>query len=122
MNDMNGILRNPDGPAPQNSTSNDVSNEIDKTITQNKGENQNNIACHGTSNDSNYMNGLLDKPRENSTCNNVPNDNTTNKPTLPPYVYRLGHSDRFACKFCSIRDDKWGMVKHHHPEAAGKKQ
>ncbi|MGB6529674.1 MAG: hypothetical protein WBF33_16320, partial [Candidatus Nitrosopolaris sp.] len=36
---------------------------------------------------------------------------------LPPYIYRLGHSDKFACKLCRIRDDKWGMAKHFHEES-----
>jgi hypothetical protein len=71
MNGMNGILHNPDGPAPQNITSNDVSNEI-------------------------------------------VNNSTTN-PILPPYVYRLGRSDRFAYRLCNIRDDTWGMVRSDKP-------
>jgi len=103
LNGMNGNLRNYDGPVSQNLTSNDVS-EIDKTTTQNNDE------CHGTP--------FLDKPSENSACNNVPNDKD---PKLPPYVYRLGHSDRFACKLCNIRDDKWGMMNHYHPKEEGKK-
>jgi hypothetical protein len=27
-------------------------------------------------------------------------------------IYRLGHSDKWACKNCNLRDDKWGMIKH----------
>jgi len=87
LNGMNGILRNSDELVPQNLRSNDVSKEIDKTTTQNKRSNQNNDACHGTPNDSNDLNGILDKLRENSTCNNVPNDkDTITNPKLPPYV------------------------------------
>ena len=41
---------------------------------------------------------------------------STVEPTLPSYVYRLGHSDKFACRQCRIRDDKWGMAKHFHAE------
>jgi hypothetical protein len=29
-----------------------------------------------------------------------------------PNIYRLGHTDRFACKNCSIVDDRWFMEKH----------
>jgi hypothetical protein len=77
-NDTNGILRNPDGPAPENITSDDVPNEI-------------------------------------------VNNSSTTSPILPPYVYRLENSDRFACTLCNIRDDKWGMINHYHPEGEGKK-
>jgi hypothetical protein len=71
-------LRNPDGPAPENITSDDVPNEI-------------------------------------------VNNSSTTSPILPPYVYRLGNSDKFACRLCNIRDDKWGMINHYHPEGEGKK-
>ncbi len=38
-----------------------------------------------------------------------------NEPILPSYVYRSGlHSDRFACRYCKVADDKWGMAKHFH--------
>jgi hypothetical protein len=53
---------------------------------------------------------------------NTNNDVSRDNPILPAYVYRLGHSDRFACKYCNIRDDKWGMIKHYHPEVEGGKQ
>jgi hypothetical protein len=32
---------------------------------------------------------------------------------LPDSIYRLGHSDRWACNSCKLRDDKWGMMKHY---------
>jgi hypothetical protein len=32
---------------------------------------------------------------------------------IPDSIYRLGHSDKWACKNCNIRDDKWYMIKHH---------
>jgi hypothetical protein len=31
---------------------------------------------------------------------------------IPDSIYRLGHSDKWACKNCNLRDDKWCMVKH----------
>ncbi|HEY9385928.1 MAG TPA: hypothetical protein VIP70_02730, partial [Nitrososphaeraceae archaeon] len=31
---------------------------------------------------------------------------------IQPNIYRLGHTDRFACKNCSIVDDRWFMEKH----------
>ena len=88
-----------------------------------RGDGPINDAHDKTSNGLNDTNGILHKPPENSTCNNVPNDkNTITNAKLPPYVYRLGHSDRFACNLCSLKDDKWGMIKHYHPEGEGKKQ
>ena len=58
----------------------------------------NNDAGHGPSNDPNDMNGILHKPSHNTTCNGISNEvvNNTTNPKLPAYVYRLGHSDRFA--------------------------
>jgi hypothetical protein len=50
----------------------------------------------------------------------VGGDDTTydDEPILPSYVHRLGRSDKFRCDLCSVRDDKWGMIKHYH-DAAG---
>ncbi len=31
---------------------------------------------------------------------------------IPDSIYRLGHSDKWACENCNIRDDKWCMIKH----------
>jgi hypothetical protein len=31
---------------------------------------------------------------------------------IPASIYRLGHSDRWACKDCNIRGDKWFMLTH----------
>ena len=69
------------------------------------------------------LNNAHDAAHRN-TNNDVSNeiDNNTTNPILPAYVYRLGHSDRFACKYCNIRDDKWGMIKHYHPEVERDKQ
>jgi hypothetical protein len=36
---------------------------------------------------------------------------------IPDGVYRIGRT--FGCKFCNIKDDKWGMAKH---ECSGKKK
>jgi hypothetical protein len=95
-------------------TNNDISNVIDNVTTRSENNDD-----HESSNDMSGTNGILHKPPENSACSKVPNDKNTTNPKLPPYVYRLGHSDRFACKLCNIRDDKWGMIKHYHPEGEG---
>jgi hypothetical protein len=31
---------------------------------------------------------------------------------IPNSIYRLGHSDKWACKNCNVKDDKWFMLKH----------
>jgi hypothetical protein len=31
---------------------------------------------------------------------------------VPDSIYRLGHSDKWACKNCNMKDDKWCMLKH----------
>jgi len=31
---------------------------------------------------------------------------------IPNSIYRLGHSDRWACKNCSVKGDKWFMLTH----------
>jgi hypothetical protein len=31
---------------------------------------------------------------------------------IPDSIYRLGNSDKFACKDCRLKDDKWGMIRH----------
>jgi hypothetical protein len=119
MNGMNGILRNFDGPTPQNIASNDVSNEMDKAATRSKDESENNEANNVTPNDSNDMNGILhnsaDPVVQNTTNIDVLNE-IDNNPTLSSYGYRLGRFDRFAYKYCSIIDDKWGMINHYYPE------
>jgi hypothetical protein len=77
-------------------------------------------------NDMNDTSGILHNPSEsvpqNTTSNDTSGDmaNHTTNPKLPPYVFRLGNSDKFACKYCKIRDDKWGMIEHYHAEAEGK--
>jgi hypothetical protein len=115
-NDTNGILHNADRPAPQNI----VSNEMDKATTLSKDESENNEANNGTPNDMNDANGILHNSVEVQNTNGVVGGSSdTTNPKLLPYVVRLGHSDRFACKYCSIRDDKWGMIKHYHAEGEG---
>jgi hypothetical protein len=84
-------------------------------------------SVEGTSKDVNDTNGILHNPHEaddQNTNNDISKeiDNNATNPILPAYVYRLGYSDRFACKYCNIRDDKWGMIKHYHPEEEGEKQ
>jgi hypothetical protein len=79
------------------------------------------------SNGMNGMNGILHNPDvpapQNITSNEVSNKTdkaTTDNPKLPEYVYRLGHSDRFACRLCNVIDDRWGMEKHYHAEGKRK--
>ena len=117
-NGTDGISHKP----PENTGNKDVSSKIEAN-TRSKGENQNSDACHGTPNGMNGMNGILHNPDgpapqniSNDISNEIVNNSNSTNPKLPPYVYRLGHSDRFACKLCNIRDDKWGMIKHYHPE------
>jgi hypothetical protein len=31
---------------------------------------------------------------------------------VPATIYRLGHSDTWACKDCNIKGDKWFMLTH----------
>jgi hypothetical protein len=31
---------------------------------------------------------------------------------IPDSIYRLGHSDLFACKSCKVKGDKWFMLTH----------
>jgi hypothetical protein len=78
------------------------------------------------SNDMNDTSCILHNPSEsvpqNTTSNDISGDtaNHITNPKLPPYVFRLGSSDKFACKYCNIRDDKWGMIGHYHAEEEGK--
>jgi hypothetical protein len=75
-----------------------------------------------TSKSVNTTNAILHIPHEAAHENTDMSNEIDNNPILPAYVYRLGHSDRFGCKYCIIRDDKWGMTKHYHPEVEGSKQ
>jgi hypothetical protein len=43
---------------------------------------------------------------------NIVSDDLDGEVVIPDSIYRLGHSDKWACKNCNIRDDKWCMVKH----------
>jgi hypothetical protein len=100
------------------------SNQSRHTADRRGSESQNGNDANGsTSNDLNDTNGILhnsaDPVVQNTTNNDVSNE-TDNNPILPRYVYRLGRSDRFACKYCSIVDDKWGMIKHYHAEGSRK--
>lgn len=62
-------------------------------------------------------NDMNDVP-QNTTTNDISGDtaNHITNPKLAPYVFRLGSSDKFACKYCKITDDKWGMKQHYHAE------
>ncbi|MFZ0512662.1 MAG: hypothetical protein WAM14_13730 [Candidatus Nitrosopolaris sp.] len=59
----------------------------------------------GTSNGLNCTNGIshnsADPVVQNTASSDVSNetvDDDTANPILPPYVYRIGHSDKFGCK------------------------
>ena len=43
----------------------------------------------------------------------IEESSTREQQKLPDSIYRLGHSDKWACKYCNLRDDKWGMIKHY---------
>jgi hypothetical protein len=50
------------------------------------------------------------------TLENKPAPITANNPvfiTTGQSIYRLGHSDIFACHNCKQRGDKWFMINHH---------
>jgi hypothetical protein len=34
------------------------------------------------------------------------------RPEVVKAIYRLGHSDLFACKNCNVKGDKWFMLEH----------
>ena len=38
-------------------------------------------------------------------------DIINNGVVIPDSIYRLGHSDRWACKNCNTKGDKWFMLK-----------
>jgi hypothetical protein len=40
------------------------------------------------------------------------NDVSNAEIVIPDSVYRLGHSDLFACKSCKVKGDKWFMLTH----------
>ena len=46
---------------------------------------------------------------ENSFNQNDPHDAEI---AIPDSVYRIGHSDLFACKSCKVKGDKWFMLTH----------
>ena len=39
-------------------------------------------------------------------------DVDNNSPTLAQNIYRLGHSDMWACTNCNLKGDKWYMQQH----------
>jgi hypothetical protein len=43
---------------------------------------------------------------------NIASDDLDGEVAIPDSIYRLGHSDKWACKNCSLKDDKWGMIRH----------
>jgi hypothetical protein len=71
----------------------------------------NSEANNGTPNDSNDMNGILHNSVE-PTVQNIENNEIVSSNTL-------GHSDRFACKYRNIIDEKWGMIKSYHADVGG---
>jgi hypothetical protein len=48
--------------------------------------------------------------QENKTSTN--GDAGMEKSMFPEGVYRIGMTDTIGCKFCNVKDDKWGMAKH----------
>ena len=53
------------------------------------------------------------KPEETENKTSANGDITgMEKFIIPEGVYRIGRTDRFGCKFCNVKDDKWGIAKH----------
>lgn len=42
----------------------------------------------------------------------IEESSTLEQQKVPGTVYRLGHSDLFACKDCKVKGDKWFMLTH----------
>ena len=42
----------------------------------------------------------------------LPSPNEAIEQQIPNSIYRLGHSDLFACKSCKVKGDKWFMLTH----------
>jgi hypothetical protein len=52
------------------------------------------------------------KPSEGSDLQVIEGSSAVEQHKVPDLIYRLGHSDKWTCKNCNIRDDKWCMLKH----------
>lgn len=57
---------------------------------------------------------ISDQNPEETENKTSPNGDITGieKFILPDGVYRIGRTDKFGCKFCNVKDDRWGMAKH----------
>lgn len=100
INDTNGILH----------TSQDSTKENQNDMSLSKPEpNSKNFKCFYCSDgcfesDSERQNHIYIKhPGKSLTNNNIVSGST---------IYRLGHSDVFACKNCKQSGDKWYMLTH----------
>jgi hypothetical protein len=51
----------------------------------------------------------------------IEESSTLEQQKVPATIYRLGHSDRWACKDCNIKGDKWFMLTHPQYCKAGNK-
>jgi hypothetical protein len=60
----------------------------------------------------NNVNILQENSTKNSSTSLEPSVLSVPSVITQSNIYRLGHTDRFACKNCSIVDDKWFMQKH----------
>jgi hypothetical protein len=74
------------------------------------------IASHKSNNDNTLGNNTESFSQPSLSPNSM---NTHEELKLPPTVYRVGHSDEFACTNCKLRDDKWGMLNHFHYDGHG---
>ena len=41
-----------------------------------------------------------------------PSANEAVEQQMPNSIYRIGHSDRWACNNCNVKGDKWFMLTH----------
>jgi hypothetical protein len=75
-----------------------------------------------SANDGDYMKTQLGSPRSPGSLTRdintelLPEEEQEEKEQeqqqIPDSIYRLGHSDLFACKNCNVKGDKWFMMKH----------
>jgi DNA replicative helicase MCM subunit Mcm2 (Cdc46/Mcm family) len=65
-----------------------------------------------------------DTPTPNpSSSSSISRLDPNGDPILPPYVHRMyAGSDMFVCEYCSIKQDRWGMATHFHPEGFKRKK
>jgi hypothetical protein len=65
---------------------------------------------------------LIQEGRPSIEPSDPSNKNLEDSSTIiPKSIYRLGHSDTWACHNCKLRGDKWFMQKHDCKGAAVKK-